>query len=498
MKIRVAPALVLTLALLQTSTAVCADAVETIASALRAGRYSDAIQLADQALRADPKNSRLLTLRGLALSKTGDSGQALSSFKEALNVAPGYIPALEGAAELEFKSGDRAATAHLDQLLKLRPDDQTAHAMRAVIAWRDHNCKLAVEHFAAAPGQIASQPSALYEYGSCLARLKKIGTAIDVFKQLHGLVPRDHHATYALASVEMLGARYQDALNTLQPLISGGSTDAEALQIASAAFEALGNTPRAVQTLRQAIIAAPDRADLYVQFASLCLEYKSFQVGIDMINAGLARIPDSANLYLARGVMYVQQGNYDAADKDFARAETLDAPEATGAGAKALSEVQANHLDDALRTVDAQIKRYPNDAFFHYLLAEILVKRGAQPGSAEFSRAIDAGERAVQLKPDFVLARDVLSRLYFESGKTELAIEQCRRTLAIDPNDETALYRLIRALKAAGTESDKKEIPALVARLSEARRIAQKREGEASRYRLVEEQPISSGAASPN
>ncbi|HSU58009.1 MAG TPA: tetratricopeptide repeat protein, partial [Bryobacteraceae bacterium] len=125
-------------------------------------------------------------------------------------------------------------------------------------------------------------------------------------------------------------------------------------------------------------------------------------------------------------------------------------------------------------------------------------KRGAQPGSPDFARAIAAGERAVQLKPDFNLARDVLSRLYLESGKTQLAIEQCRRALAIDPKDETALYRLIRALKASGTKSDSSEIPALLRRLADARRLAQKREGEASRYRLVEEMPSASPGAHTN
>lgn len=491
-------ALVLTSVLLVVPVARSADVIESIAGALRSGHFTDAIRLADQALQADPKNNRLLTLRGLALEKTGESAQALRSLKEALDAAPGYVPALEGAAELEFKNGDREAVGHLDQLLKLRPDDQTAHAMRAVVAWKDRDCKLAVEHFAAAPRPIASQPSALYDYGSCLAQLKRTGDALDIFRQLHQLVPEDRRAAYALASVEMSESHYRNAIDALQPFISSGNIDPDGLQIASSAYESQGNTPEAVKILRQAIVMAPDRADLYVQFASLCLEHKSFRVGIDMINAGLSRMPQSAKLYLARGVMYVQEGNYDDADKDFARAETLNAPEAAGAGAQVLSQVQANRLDDALRTLDAQIKRHPNNAFFQYLLAEILAKRGAQPGTANFARAIAAGERAVQLNPGYVLARDVLSRLYLESGKTQLAIEQCRKALATDPNDETALYRLIRALKASGNKQDAGEIPALIRRLSEARRIAQKREAEASRYRLVEERPPASSGPTPN
>ena len=471
------------------STAAETDAVRAVASALRAGRFPDAVRLATEALASDPRNPQLLTLRGLAFSKSGDASAAIRSFDEALHVAPGYVPALKAAAELQFQNAGPGALPYLDRLLKIQPGDETAHAMRAVIAWKQHDCATAVLHFRAAPHAIAAQPAALYDYGACLLRLGKPKDAEDIFTRLHSLRPRDRQAAQALAATQMSNAHYQAAIDTLQPFLSAGAPDADALQIASAAHEALGQTPQAVELLRNAILAAPERAGLYVQFASLCLDHKSFQVGIDMIDAGLPRVREPAKLYLARGVLYVQQGNYEAADKDFTRAELLRAPEGAGAGARALSEFQANHLDQALQTVETHLKKDDHDAFFHYLLAEILIKRGSLPGTPDFARAVAAVKQAVALRSNFVLARNLLSRLYLESGQTELAIKECRQTLAIEPQDETALYRLIRALKSSGVPNSSSEIRDLVTRLSEARRAKQKHEAEASRYRLVEEAP---------
>ena len=187
----------------------------------------------------------------------------------------------------------------------------------------------------------------------------------------------------------------------------------------SAAHEALGETPQAVALLRQAVLLDPRNVNLYLDFASLSFTHQSFQVGIDMINAGLTQLPDSGALYLARGVLYVQTAEYGKADADFARAERLDPGRALGSVARGLSQIQQNNLDQALVTIRAQLKVNSKDAFLHYVLAELLSRQGAQAGSPEFRDAVDAAAEAVRLKPDFVLARDVLSRLYLQAGQVD-------------------------------------------------------------------------------
>jgi tetratricopeptide (TPR) repeat protein len=258
------------------------------------------------------------------------------------------------------------------------------------------------------------------------------------------------------------------------------------LSLLAQAYEGLGDTPTAVEKLRQAILLSPDRASLYLEFAWLSFEHKSFQVGIDMINAGLARLPRSPQLYLARGILHVQKGEYEKADQDFARADLLNPRQAVGTGAQALSALQADHLDQAISFARANLKAHPADALSAYVLAEGLLKNGAHPGSAEFGEALAAAQKAVREKPDFIAAADVLSRMYLQSGETDAAIAECRRVLAINPDDETALYRLVRALKKRGSESDLAEVPGLLERLTASRKRMQQREAQASRYRLVE------------
>jgi len=460
------------------------DAVKAITAAVRARHFQQAVDLARSALETSPKDVRILVLEGIALNHLGKENDALAVLRTTLEIAPDYVPALEAASEIEYRLGKPEAAAHLEQLLKIRPGESTAQAMLGALAWKRSDCPAAIEHFRQAASAIASQPDALREYGACLMKLERPADAASVYQQLSALDPSDRRARYGLAVAQLEGGHPRDALSALQPL--AGQPDAVALALTSSAHEALGETPQAVADLRQAILLDPRNVQLYLDFADLSFTHLSFQVGIDMIDAGLRLTPDSAALYLARGILYVQLAEYAKADADFDRAERLDPGRALSPVARGLSQIQQNNLGDALLTIRSQLKSNPQDAFLHYVLAELLSRQGAQTGSPEFREALEAAREAVRLKPDFALARDVLSRLYLQAGDSEHAIEQCRLALRDNPRDEIALYRLIRALQSSGRPAAAAEVPALLKRFTALREEVRKREQQETQYRLVE------------
>jgi tetratricopeptide (TPR) repeat protein len=462
------------------------EAVRSISSALRAKSYQHALELARTARRDWPKEVRILVLEGMALNGLGRQREALASFSSALEISPDYVPALEAASEIEYKTGSAAAITHLERLLAVRPNEETAHAMLAMLEWKRGDCVSAVEHFGRSKSAISTQPEAQYGFGACLMKLKRPQEAQPVFQRLVTAHPEDRHARYALAISLLDTNRTREAIDALRPLVESKDPDPTALELSSAAHEAMGETPQAVALLREAIVRDSGNVKLYLDFASLSFAHQSFQVGIDMIDAGLRRAPDAAPLYLARGVLHVQLAEFDQADRDFDRAERLDPKQALGGVVRGLSQIQQNNLDQALVTVRAQVKNRPKDEFPYYVLAELLSRQGAQSGSAEYDEALHAALEAVRLKPDFSLARDVLGRLYQLAGETDRSIEQCRLALRDNPSDEMALYRLIRALQSRGAKDDAAEVPALLKRFTALRDEARRREAEESKYRLVE------------
>jgi tetratricopeptide (TPR) repeat protein len=456
---------------------------DAITAALHARDFDRAVELSRTALQKFPGDSRLWTLQGIALANLHNDKGALVAFQKALKLSPDAVAALAGAAQIQYEANDPEAVPLLKHLLKLRPADPTAHAMLAVLEFRQRNCTEAVSHFEAAGPLLDSQPDAQNAYGTCLVRLRRFDMATKIFGRALALNPDNPRQRQLVAAIQLMAHRPQEAIATLQPLIASGRADAHALELASSAYEEAGDTPEAVSALRQAIILDPHNPNLYIDFANLSMNHQSFQVGINVVSDGISVQPKTASLYLARGVLYVQLADYEKAEADFETAHQLDPAQSLSSAARGLVAAQQNDLDRALAAVQNKLAREPNDAYLLYLQADFLAQKGAEPNTPEFQTALQSAKRAVALQPALGDARVVLAKLYMQSGKYQDAAAECRKALEINPKDQTAVYRLIQALRKTGNQ---KELPSLLKQLAELRKQAAKEEGDRNRYRLVE------------
>jgi tetratricopeptide (TPR) repeat protein len=256
------------------------------------------------------------------------------------------------------------------------------------------------------------------------------------------------------------------------------------MQLAADAYEANKDTPNAVKALHNAIVKDPHNVALYVDFANLAMTHQSFQAGVDLMNSGLTLEPKAVDLYLARGVLYVQMADFEKAEADFKKAEELDPHQTLSAAAQGMiaEEQNQNDPDRALATVRSKLAKKPGDAFLWYLQAAILAQKAPEAGSAEFQQVVQSAKKAIALQPTLSVAHNVLGKLYLQAGQNTAAIKECRLALQGNPEDQTALYHLIVALRKT---NDQAEIPDLLKRLAKARQDATKQEAEHNRYKLV-------------
>jgi tetratricopeptide (TPR) repeat protein len=458
------------------------DRIDAIATSLRNREFDKALTLVRPALREAPGNAQLWTMQGVAYSGQGQKKEALASFHSALKIAPDYIPALQGAAQIEFDGGHAAAVPVLQHLLRLHPTDSTSHGMLAILLYQQGNCKAAAPHFEKAGHLFDEKADALHAYATCLVKLQQLEKARSVFERTLAMNPNDHHERQLLASLQVMTHQPRDAIATLGPLLEL-QPDAETLELASAAYEDSGDTDRAVSSLQQAILLDPMNVHLYLDFAAVSAAHQSFQVGINVVNDGIGLQPKSAQLYFARGVLHIQLSQYDEAQADFEKAYEFDPSQSLSVAAQGLAAAEANDLDRALTTVQTKLERKPNDPILMYLEADVLAQKGSEPATPDFQRAMRSARKAVALRPGLGPAHAVLAKLYLQGGQYNEAVEQCRKAIDIDPKDRTSLYRLVQALRKTG---NKAEIPSLLTRLAALRQEATKEDREHSRFKLVE------------
>ncbi len=397
---------------------------EAIVQALEAKDYAAAVSYADTALAAHPKDCRLLTMRGLALRGLGQPDKSLRSFHQALNACPHFIPALEGAAQIEYARRSPQARPLLEELTKLKPEDPTPHAMLAVLDWQRGDCAEALPHFEKSRILIENNQEAQREYAACLLAEGDLEKSIDTYKRL--LDRSDNAPARLQLAVALWRAKSLDqALTTLSPLVEGSSPNPKALVLCAQIAEEKGDTPRAVEWLRQAILANPSSVKNYVLFASFALNHSSYQVGIDMIDAGLRVLPQAAPLYLARGVLKVQLGESDAALEDFRRAHRLDPHLSFAEDAVGVMHSQQHDNQASLAIFRRQAHDNPNDPLVQYLYAETLSEDSETGTASNQAEAIRAARRAVESSPG--ISRRGIFWLFSICARTILKLRNGKR-----------------------------------------------------------------------
>lgn len=459
--------------------------ISSIESQIRSQQYDLALTTLKTALRQSPGDVRLWTLEGVCFALQGNDSAALTAFNRAIRISPDYIPALRGEVQILFKTADPRAIPLLKRLVKSNPSDTTGHEMLGELEARGGDCRAAVAQFDLSGSAIQDHPASLEAYGFCLSRLDRTADAIPVFRQLIPLLPGRSYPSYDLAVLLVAAHQEAEAIKVLEPFLTPDQTDSDLLSLASQAYEATGGTPRAVALQRQAIVADPNDAANYVRFAVLCLTHDSFQVGIDMLNAGLKRIPGNSSLYLSRGVLNVQLGEFDKAEADFKMAEHLDSSHNISLYAGDLSMLERNNPDRALVQVREDLKAHPQDPLLHLLLSELLMTKGPDPNSPEFQEAMQSAASAAKTRPNLVEAHDQLASMYMKLSKYDEAVKECRTALQYDPSNETAMYHLIISLRHSGAKAE--DLKPLVKRLAELHQASLQHETDRKRFRLVEQ-----------
>jgi tetratricopeptide (TPR) repeat protein len=248
--------------------------------------------------------------------------------------------------------------------------------------------------------------------------------------------------------------RPAEAIQVLQPLSEVSLPEADVLGLLGELFRANNQPEQAIAAFRRGIDLYPEEERLYIGLAALCSYYSSVDLALEIVEIGLRNLPASSRLYAMHGVLQSQIGQRDKAAADFERASDLSPGERIGRTGLALALLREGRFDDLIREAREQLKKQPQDAASLFMLAQALLRKGAQRGDPAWTEARAALHTAIQISPQFDQARALLGKLYLDLGESAVAIRELEAALRIKPDNRVGIYQLMLAYEAAGRDTD--------------------------------------------
>ncbi len=466
------------------------------AERIQRGDPQGAVALLEPHIKGNPTDLRAQTLLGMALSAAGRLSEANESFRRVLQVDAQFVPALQGLALNEIALGRTAEARHyLEQLLKIAPTNPVAHLAMGDLAYAGKDFRSVVAHYDRSGGLFKTDPRRLLNYahalaesnqpdsaraalgdlpaeaeaavqfeaGLLLARLGDYPGAARRFERARGNYPDRYAVEYNLALAYEKGNQPAEAVRVLEHLAGSGHNKAELYNLLGHAYRGAGRIREAYEAFRKAATLEPEDEANYLDLIALCLDQNNPDLASEIADIGLRRRPDSARLWIQKGVVYAWKGLMEPAREAFAKAAELSKEMGLAHVALGLTLLQMNENAAAIELLRQRAQQ--DDYLAQWFLAEALYRSGAPPGSAEEQEAIQALEKSVRSKPDLAPSRALLGKLLFRRGDLEGAAAQLERALRIAPDDVSALYQLAQLYAKTGDVARSRELFARVSKM---------------------------------
>ncbi len=272
--------------------------------------------------------------------------------------------------------------------------------------------------------------------------------SIDYLKRAHAAMPADTDNSRALALALMGAGQSSDAASFLERITRETSEEPILLRLLAIAYEASGNSQKAVAEYRRAAsqdLGAENLFDCGIGLIGLGAADEAATLFTSATNAH----PDSAKLWMGLGIAQDLQKHQTEAIRSLLRAINVDpenlSPYSFLAGLSGVSPETDTQIRNALAGL---VVARPESAMAHYDYAIALWKqRVISPGAATAAEIESQLRLALTKDPKMTRAHFLLGLLYADSGNYENAATELRQTVQADPGNAQAHYRLAQVYK---------------------------------------------------
>ena len=359
----------------------------------RLGRYSEAIQAFEEAIKQQPKFIHLAYYgKGLALGSIGKYPEAIAAFEQAVKSKPDFVLAWEKLSlnYRESKQLDKALVA-INEAIQLQLNNPNLYNVKYIVL---DGLKRYEEAEVAINAAIKISPRAAFynNRGFVYYNQKKWELALADYNKAIAINPDFALAYYNRGLVYYDQKKWELALADYTKTIAINPDDAEAYNNRGLVYKNQKKWELALADYNKAITINPDLALAYTSRGTLYANQKKWELALADYNKAIAINPDYAIAYINRGVVYYDQKKWELALADFNKAITIN-PD------YAIAYINRGSL-------------YANQEKWELAMADF--------------------NKAITINPDFADAYYNRGNLYYYQKKSELALTDYNKAIAIN------------------------------------------------------------------
>lgn len=362
---------------------------------------------------AEPKIAEAHHLRSELLLAKGDREAAKKALEDAINADGAYLPARLALVKLLLDERQfDAAAAQIDKARASAPRDLRVAYQAASLAYRRGEIDAARQQIQQVLKFLPDDPQALVLAGAIELRKSQYSAAEAHLRKALARVPSHYGARLLLTQTYLGMGRPEAARDALQPLVQKGvPRNAALLLLAGETYLAAGDTKQAAAFYQ----AVPENRQI-----------------------------EGAAAKTRLGLIALATGRPDEGLKDLEVAAELDQTAYQADLALISTYLSRKELDKALAAVQALEKKQPNNPLTFHMYGLV---HAARRDEAEARKSF---ERALELRPGYVVAAYNLAVLDIAAKKPEDARKRFEALIAKDPANPQLYLEMARVQSMAG------------------------------------------------
>jgi tetratricopeptide (TPR) repeat protein len=224
------------------------------------GQGSEAASAYEHALKLAPNDADLLLKVGIAKLAAGHNEEAIKLLQHCIRILPGDGDAQYYLAQAYHLDGkDDLALSAIRQSLKAEPDNPSVWQKYGELQCGASDCEVGLRWLLKAQQSDASLPRIEYDIAATDYKLMDLAGAAQHAARAVQSQPNDLTALRLLATADLKLAKWQEAKNALQRILTFKGDDVESLLGLGQSELELKNYPAAVEKLQSALRIDPTR-----------------------------------------------------------------------------------------------------------------------------------------------------------------------------------------------------------------------------------------------